>query len=170
MVPRYIARGYKLLVLDEATFCIAPKVARGWYPRGAKPVQNFAYVRAHFHCYGAQGRRKSHYMFGDRVNSKQFLRFLKRLHAKYPLILAVLDNARWHKTKGVLSYCRESGIKMVFLPPYSPQLSPIEQWWKKLKHTTANTLFHTEQQLRRHINSEARKKKNLAKLYHYLCP
>ena len=109
-------------------------------------------------------------MFGDKLNSKQFLKFLKRLHAKYPLLFIVRDNARWHKTQKIMDYCNEHDILIEFLPPYSPQLCPIEQWWKKLKHTTANRLFHTEQQLRRHINSEARKKKNLAKIYHYLCP
>lgn len=133
-------------------------------------MQKFAYVRAHFHCYGAQTYKKSHYMFGDKLNSKQFLKFLKRLHAKYPLLFIVRDNARWHKTQKIMDYCNEHDILIEFLPPYSPQLCPIEQWWKKLKHTTANRLFHTEQQLRRHINSEARKKKNRAKMFPYLCP
>jgi transposase len=109
-------------------------------------------------------------MFGNKLNSHEFLRFLKKLNNKYPLLLIIMDNATWHKTKMIRGYCEQNGILVEFLPPYSPELSPIEQWWKKLKHTTANKLFHTEQQLRRHINSEARKKKNLAKLYHYLCP
>ena len=165
-----IAQGYALFVLDEATFCIQPKVAHGWFQKGTRPVQKFAYVRQHFHCYGAQGHSKSHYMFGDKLNSKQFLKFLKRLHAKYPLLFLVMDNARWHKTQKIMDYCNEHDILIEFLPPYSPQLCPIEQWWKKLKHTTANRLFHTEQQLRRHINSEARKKKNRAKMFPYLCP
>lgn len=133
-------------------------------------MQKFAYVRQHFHCYGAQGHYKSHYMFGDRLNSKQFLKFLKRLRARYPLLFIILDNAKWHKAKRVLDYCEQSDILLEFLPPYSPELSPIEPWWKKLKHTTANKLFHTEQQLRKHINSEARKKKNLVKTFDYLCP
>jgi transposase len=109
-------------------------------------------------------------MFGDRLNSKQFLKFLKRLHDRYPLLFVILDNAKWHKAKRVLNYCEKNSLLLEFLPPYSPELNPIEPWWKKLKHTTANRLFHTEQQLRRHINSEARKKKNLAKMFHYLCP
>lgn len=170
MVPKLIAQGYTLLVLDEATFCIQPKVARGWFPRSSKPIQMFAYIRAHFHCYGAQGYRKNHYMFGNKLNSKQFLKFLKKLHTRYPLLFIILDNAKWHKTRMVLSYCRQNSIRIEFLPPYSPELSPIEPWWKKLKHTTANRLFHTEQQLRKHINSEARKKKNLVKTFGYLCP
>ena len=170
MVPKHIAQGYALFIIDEATFCIQPKVAKGWFLKGSKPIQKFAYVRQHFHCYGAQGHHKNHYMFGDRLNSKQYLKFMKRLHDKYPLLFIIQDNAKWHKSKSVLSYYERCGILFEFLPPYSPELSPIEPWWKKLKHTTANRLFHTEQQLRRHINSEARKKKNLAKMFPYLCP
>ena len=109
-------------------------------------------------------------MFGDRLNSKYFLKFIRRMHTKYQLLFIIMDNARWHKTKKIIDYCNEHHLLIEFLPPYSPQLCPIEQWWKKLKHTTANRLFHTEQQLRRHINSEARKKKNRAKMFPYLCP
>ena len=170
MVPKYIAQGYALFVLDETTFCILPKVVRSWFLQGIKPTQKFAYVRQHFHCYGAQGHYKSHYMFSNKLNSKQFLKFLKRLRTKYPKLFLIADNAAWHKTKMIRDYCEQNSLLIEFLPPYSPQLCPIEQWWKKLKHTTANKLFHTEQQLRKHINSEARKKKNLAKMFHYLCP
>ncbi len=157
-------------MLDEATFCILPKVARAWFLKGSRPIQKFAYVRAHFHCYGAQGSEKTHYMFGDKLNSKQFLRFLKKLKKKYPLIFIVLDNAKWHKTKKVLDYCKQTKIKVEFLPPYSPQLSSIEPWWKQLKHTTANKFLRTEKELRKHINSEARKKQNLVKMFPYLSP
>lgn len=170
MVPKRVAQGYVLFVLDEATFCIQPKVAHGWFPTGTKPVQKFAYVRAHFHCYGAQGHYKNHYMFSDELKTKPFLKFLERMHAKYPLLFIIMDNAKWHDNQKVRNYCKQNGILFEFLPPYSPQLSPIEQWWKKLKHTTANRLFHTEQQLRKHINSEARKKKNMAKMFPYLSP
>src|SRR3989338_900252 len=110
MVPKLIAQGYKLFVLDEATFCIQPKVAHGWFLKGSKPIQQFAYVRQHFHCYGAQGYRKTHYMFGDKLNSKQFLKFLKKLHAKYPKMFFVLDNAAWHKTKKIRDYCNEHKV------------------------------------------------------------
>jgi len=170
LVPEYIAQGYALFAIDETTFCIHPKTAHGWFLKSSKPMQKFAYVRQHFHCYGAQGYRKSHYMFGDKLNSKHLLKFLKRLHDKYARILIIMDNAKWHKTKMIREYCVSNDICVELLPSYSPQLNPIEQWWKKLKYTTANKLFHTEQQLRRHINSEAKKKKNMAKMFPYLCP
>lgn len=45
----------------------------------------------------------------------------------------VLDNAKIHSAKIVLMMCDVLSINIVFLPPYSPFLSPIEQVWKDIK-------------------------------------
>ena len=45
----------------------------------------------------------------------------------------VLDNAKIHKVQGVRDLIESAGEKLVFLPPYSPDLSPIEPMWSKLK-------------------------------------
>jgi len=44
-------------------------------------------------------------------------------------VLLVLDNASWHKTKRLTWH----HIVPVFLPPYSPDLNPIERLWQHLK-------------------------------------
>lgn len=46
-------------------------------------------------------------------------------------VVLVLDNAPWHKKKTLKI---PVNISIVFLPPYSPELNPIEQLWKELKH------------------------------------
>jgi len=51
----------------------------------------------------------------------------------------VADQASWHKTPKLKV---PSNISLVFLPPYSPELNPIEQLWRQLKHTwLANRCF-----------------------------
>ena len=45
----------------------------------------------------------------------------------------VLDNAGAHKTRAAIEAIRETGAIPVFLPPYSPELNPIELAWSKLK-------------------------------------
>ena len=45
----------------------------------------------------------------------------------------VLDNASAHKLDGVREWLAERGVQVLFLPPYSPDLSPVEQAWSKLK-------------------------------------
>lgn len=45
----------------------------------------------------------------------------------------VLDNLPVHKIGGLRQWLAERGVEVVFLPPYSPDFSPIEQAWSKLK-------------------------------------
>lgn len=45
----------------------------------------------------------------------------------------VWDNLAVHKTRVVRELFREDGVELMFLPPYSPDLNPIELCWSKLK-------------------------------------
>jgi len=44
-----------------------------------------------------------------------------------------MDNLRSHKGKAIRAAIRTAGAKLLFLPPYSPDLNPIEQLFAKLK-------------------------------------
>jgi len=44
-----------------------------------------------------------------------------------------MDNLRAHKVAGVPSAIAAQGAHVLYLPPYSPDLSPMEQCWSKLK-------------------------------------
>ena len=45
----------------------------------------------------------------------------------------ILDNASAHKSPKILDIARSYGCKVLFLPPYSPDLNPIEKFWVNLK-------------------------------------
>lgn len=45
----------------------------------------------------------------------------------------VLDNLGCHKVSGVAEAFEVSGVKVMYLPPYSPDFSPIEEFWSKVK-------------------------------------
>jgi transposase len=50
----------------------------------------------------------------------------------------ILDNASVHKAKSIqpmLKLLEQRGLKLYFLPPYSPELNRIEKRWKKMKYT-----------------------------------
>jgi putative transposase len=66
---------------------------------------------------------------------EDFLEFLYQLRhkEKRKRIVLVLDNARIHHAKIIKKYCEEHNIKLVYLPPYSPELNPIEFLWKRIK-------------------------------------
>ncbi|HAT3883271.1 TPA: hypothetical protein JFW45_07470 [Legionella pneumophila] len=44
-----------------------------------------------------------------------------------------MDNAAFHKSQNTLAIIREAGCDLIFLPPYSPDLNPIEKFWANLK-------------------------------------
>jgi transposase len=74
-------------------------------------------------------------------------------------VILVVDGAGWHKSKGLIV---PENIKLIFLPPYSPELNPIERLWLYIKHhTIRNRLYTTIKELEdvvchflRNINSQ----------------
>lgn len=45
----------------------------------------------------------------------------------------IWDNATFHKSSKIKALIESIGCKLIFLPPYSPDLNPIEQYWSALK-------------------------------------
>ncbi len=69
----------------------------------------------------------------EKVNAesiKKFLRSLRTRHCDDNKIHLIWDNAAYHKSKEVKSYAKKLNIKLHYLPPYSPNLNPIERLWK----------------------------------------
>lgn len=70
-----------------------------------------------------------------RLNAETFLEFLKKLlrhRRRSRIMVIVLDNSRYHHASDLdpwLSRHRET-LRLEFLPPYSPELNPIERVWK----------------------------------------
>lgn len=67
------------------------------------------------------------------LNAASTITFLRKIEAAYPNNTAIhvfCDNARYYRNKAVSTYLESSKIKMHFLPPYSPNLNPIERLWK----------------------------------------
>jgi transposase len=66
--------------------------------------------------------------------------------------LLILDNCSVHKSKLVLKTFEECGINAVILPPYSPDLNPIELFWSKVKSFLKKTKAITREMLEKAIN------------------
>jgi len=70
------------------------------------------------------------------TNAMIFLNFVKNFLIKklrYGKIV-FMDNVPFHKGREIRELIESVGAKLVFLPPYSPDLSPIEKMWSKIKH------------------------------------
>jgi transposase len=74
-------------------------------------------------------------LFDGPINGPSFLAYVKQflVPTLLPGDIVVMDNLGSHKGVGVRRALRATGAKLFFLPPYSPDLNPIEQVFAKLK-------------------------------------
>jgi len=75
------------------------------------------------------------------INGEIFLLYIEKILAPTlaPGDVVILDNLGSHKGKAARAAVRARGARLIFLPPYSPDLNPIEQVFAKLKHLMRNT-------------------------------
>ncbi|WP_318256412.1 IS630 family transposase [Anoxybacillus flavithermus] len=116
-----------------------------------KQVPSYGH-HAHVSIFGAVDVQQGDVVFHrtSSANAETFLDFLRRLKEKYAdqFLVLVLDNARIHHAKMVQAFLDgEEGdaFHFIFLPPYSPQLNPIERLWKWLKDEVIANVFHKDQ-------------------------
>lgn len=168
--------GYEIVAIDEASFQLKENYKRIWFPKGEKPKGAFFWSNKKLIAFGAlTSSSKFYYDFYTSQNSLTFSFFLKDLfvwlkpNKKYVLIL---DNAGFHKTDVIKSLLKKHNkwIKVEYLPPYSPELNPIETCWKVTKNAV------TKSQHFKHINSMQEKLEEFWRRHiftqnfmHYLC-
>jgi transposase len=77
----------------------------------------------------------AHQTFEGAVNGPRFVEFVRRrlVRRLYPGDVVVLDNLRAHYAPAVRQLVESVGASLVFLPPYSPDFSPIEPCWSFIK-------------------------------------
>lgn len=75
-------------------------------------------------------------VFDGPINGTSFLAYVEQIlvPALKPGDIVIMDNLGSHKGKGVRQAIKKVGARLFFLPPYSPDLNPIEQVFTKLKH------------------------------------
>jgi len=61
--------------------------------------------------------------------------------------VVVMDNLSSHKVNGVRELIQQAGAELLYLPPYSPDLNPIEKAWAKLKQLLRSAKARTQEAL-----------------------
>lgn len=120
-----------------------------WVPPEDKdPILLHAPTRKSVACFGAVNLRTG--QFVRRIckvfNAKTFQRFLTQLlqhRTRGRRIIVVLDNARYHHAVILAPFLRQHAthLKLLFLPPYSPQLAPIERVWKLTRRLSMHNRY-----------------------------
>ena len=113
----------------------------GWAPLGVAPVQVARFGRGQrYHilpAYTQDGVLLAR-VFQGSTNATVFADFVEQLlplcgRWPEPNSVLVMDNAAFHHSERVRNLCRDAGVKLIYLPPYSPDLNPIEEFFAELK-------------------------------------
>lgn len=81
------------------------------------------------------------------LNAEATISFFRKVVEAYPEKTGIhifCDNARYYRNKAVTEYLRGSKIRLHFLPPYSPNLNPIERLWKWMKERVIYNTYYSE--------------------------
>jgi transposase len=135
----------ELLFFDEARFGTHSNLGYGWYPKGSRTAVKVKLGYKNFYVYGAANplTGANFHLLLPKANTECMNIFIRELIKEFggKKIILVLDGAGWHKSKNLEI---PENITIVFLPPYSPELNPIERLWLHIKHhTIRNRIYDT---------------------------
>ncbi len=80
----------------------------------------------------------------ETIDSRSMEAHFKRLREKYPhakAIHLILDQGPYNKSVETQGAAKKYGVKIHYLPPYSPNLNPIERLWKVMNERVRNNVF-----------------------------
>jgi len=134
---------------DEGRFGAKPDVARLWAMRGSRPRARVRPGYQNFYLYSSVSPHSgdSFTLFLPWVNTEMMNLYLEKLSAAYldRELLLIMDRAGWHIAKALII---PHNIRIELLPPYSPELNPVERLWQWLRrHVCRNRLFDSENRL-----------------------
>ena len=129
----------RLVFIDETWAKTNMAPLRGWGPRGNKLIAKAPHGRWRTLTFLAalrHDRLEAPCVIDGPINGEAFLAYVEQILVPIlkPGDLVVMDNLGSHKGKAIRKAIRTAGAKLFFLPPYSPDLNPIEQVFAKLKH------------------------------------
>jgi putative transposase len=119
---------------DEGRFGRISTPRRCWAPPGVRPIVASQIVREYTYAYVAvsphDGVMDS--LVLPQVNAQAMSLFLGEVGSRHPdeFILMVMDGAGWHKANELRV---PENMHLVFLPPYSPELNPVEHVWESIR-------------------------------------
>jgi len=120
---------------------------------GVKPTGAWQWLFKAFWLYGAvePATGESFFLQFSHVDTECYQRFLDEFSKTYADSLNVLqvDNGRFHTSKGLVV---PENVILLFQPPYTPELNPIERLWEYLKAELKWASFKTLDQLQTKID------------------
>jgi transposase len=147
----------RIFCQDESRVGLLPVQRRRITVSGVKPVGPVQYQFENFYLYGAvePTTGESFFLELPQLNTVNFQIFLHEFahHYRESLNIVLMDNGSCHKAKALVIPAQ---IVCLFLPPYSPELNPIERLWQDLKAQLAWLVVAQLEALERHVETMIR--------------
>lgn len=124
--------------IDESGVNLALTRLYGRAPRGERVIgavpQNYGANVTMLASLGSQGIEAMMTIEGA-TDTEVFRAYVEQVlrPTLRPGDIVIMDNLRAHKAAGIREAIEQTGAQLLYLPPYSPDLSPIERCWAKLK-------------------------------------
>lgn len=147
MTKEHTDKKIEIWAQDEARLGLQPIIRRTWSPRGkrfiAVQTRKFQWVYVYAFVHPLTG--KSFWLILPTVNTALMNMALKEFSAyvdpkNEKKIILLMDGAGWHRSRELQT---PENIRILPLPPYSPELQPVECGWPLLKEPVANAYFAT---------------------------
>lgn len=150
------------MFMDEARFGRISYTRYCWCPKPYRPMCYSMVSHEYTYAYAAvsvlDGKVDS--LILPHVNGDCMQIFLDEVSARYPdhRIIMVLDGAGWHRND---SLTIPHNIRLLKLPPYSPELNPVEHLWDDLREKAFhNVVFDSIDALEDHLEEALRNMEN----------
>jgi len=148
--------------LDESAVRSDHHAGTTWSPKGKTPVVRTTGARFSLNIIGAispQGEFRF-MLYEKSMNAQRFIEFLKRLLNDEPRpIFLIVDGHPVHRSRAVKKFVEstQGRLELHFLPPYSPEVNPIEQVWNHAKnHRIGKQVITGPDQLKKLVLSALR--------------
>jgi len=136
--------------IDQTRLPVQVEPTHAWFPQNSKPSVDLSGQRDWTCLLGAiteDGRR-----FFSR-----FTEYVTAEHAKHSILalceefqddlIVVLDGASYFRASVVTDLQERDDFTLVYLPPYSPELNPVEECWRQLTAALGNRFFESLDEL-----------------------
>ena len=147
----------RILYMDEARMTQSDVYAYGWSPRGqcchAKRTGKTRHRVSFISAIGQQRQFIAPIVFEGSCTRQVVEAWLEELMTVLPKDaqdkvlphVIVMDNASYHKNGKLEHIAQKHQCQLLYLPPYSPDLNPIEQCWAVLKNQVKQALSQGEE-------------------------
>lgn len=128
----------QLVYIDESGIELTICKDRGWGKKSEKLIGKRSgkyYERTNIIAGLVNNKSIAPFVFNGSCNKKLFENWVEQFLVKELKAgqIVVMDNAAFHKSQKTKELIESVGCRLIFLPPYSPDLNPIEKFWANMK-------------------------------------